>query len=144
MTGRGIPSSNPKQRTFWRSTKIASPGFDHPRHPNPRGRLALIDVKYFPDRVPPNLAIMIVSLRKSVTCSHKYVPCASKGSVQIEAFNSRFKSENRSLSWEQEDLASLTKVVGKRIQYYNHVRRHSALGNQSPIRYLKEEGIIPR
>lgn len=57
----------------------------------------------------------------------------------MEALNSRFKTENRLLFWEQADLASLKKVVGQRIRYYNHVRRHSALGNISPIRYLKEK-----
>jgi transposase InsO family protein len=71
-----------------------------------------------------------------------YSETGAKGNVQIEAFNSRFKTENRSLFWEQEDLASVKKVVGQRIRYYNHVRRHSALGNQSPIRYLKEKGRI--
>jgi len=45
--------------------------------------------------------------------------------------------------WEQDDLASLKEVVSQRIRYYNHVRRHSALGNKSPIRYLKEKGRIP-
>ncbi|MDH7514241.1 MAG: integrase core domain-containing protein, partial [Clostridiales bacterium] len=67
----------------------------------------------------------------------------AKGNVHMEAFNSRFKTENRSLFWEQEDLASLKKVVARRIRYYNHIRRHSALGNKSPVRYLKEKGKIP-
>ena len=72
-----------------------------------------------------------------------YSENGAKGNVHMEAFNSRFKTENRLLFWEQEDLASLKKVVSQRIRYYNHVRRHSALGNKSPIRYLKEKGKIP-
>ncbi len=72
-----------------------------------------------------------------------YSENGAKGNVHMESFNSRFKAENRLLFWEQEDLPSLKKVVGQRIRYYNHVRRHSALGYQSPIRYLKEKGRRP-
>jgi transposase InsO family protein len=61
----------------------------------------------------------------------------------MESFNGRLKSENRLLFWEQDDLAALKKVVTQRIRYYNQVRRHSALGNKSPIRYLREKGKIP-
>jgi putative transposase len=72
-----------------------------------------------------------------------YAENGAKGNVHMEAFNSRFKTENRLLFWEQEDLASLKRVVEQRLRYYNHVRRHSALGNKSPVRYLKEKGKIP-
>ena len=72
-----------------------------------------------------------------------YSENGAKGNVTMESFNSRFKAENRLLFWEQEDLPSLKKVVAQRIRYYNHVRRHSALGNQSPIRYLKEKAKDP-
>jgi len=72
-----------------------------------------------------------------------YSESGAKGNVHMESFNSRFKAENRLLFWEQEDLSLLKKVVGQRIRYYNHVRRHSALENQSPIRYLKEKGKTP-
>jgi transposase InsO family protein len=72
-----------------------------------------------------------------------YSETGAKGNVHMESFNGRLKSENRLLFWEQEDLASSKKIVEKRIRYYNHVRRHSALGNKSPIRYLKEKGQIP-
>jgi len=43
----------------------------------------------------------------------------------------------------QEDLASLNIMVDQLIRYYNHDRRHSTLGNQSPARYLKEKGKMP-
>jgi transposase InsO family protein len=48
------------------------------------------------------------------------------------------------LFWEQEDFESLEKVVKNRIRYYNQIRRHSALGNNSPIKYLKEKGKFLR
>lgn len=73
-----------------------------------------------------------------------YSENGAKDNVHMESFNGRFKSENRLLFWEQEDLASLEKVVNARIRYYNQIRRHSALGNKSPVKYLKEKGKIPR
>ena len=72
-----------------------------------------------------------------------YSENGAKGNVHMESFNSRFKAENRLLFWEQEDLPSLKKVVEQRIRYYNQARRHSALGYQSPIRYLKGKGQRP-
>jgi len=60
----------------------------------------------------------------------------------MESFNGRFKQENRDLFWDQDDLESLKKVVAERIRYYNFVRKHSALGNKSPMKYLKEKGKI--
>lgn len=67
----------------------------------------------------------------------------AKENVHIEAFNGRFKEENRLLFWEQEDLESLRNVIDQRIRYYNQVRRHSALDNKSPVQYLREKGKIP-
>lgn len=72
-----------------------------------------------------------------------YSENGAKGNVHMESFNGRFKSENRLLFWEQEDLESLKKVVNKRIRYYNFNRRHSALDNKSPIQYLTNKGRIP-
>jgi transposase InsO family protein len=67
----------------------------------------------------------------------------AKENVHMESFNGRFKEENRLLFWEQEDLISLKRVIDQRIRYYNRVRRHSALGNKSPMQYLREKGKIP-
>jgi transposase InsO family protein len=64
-----------------------------------------------------------------------------KGNVHMESFNGRFKGENRDLFFEQEDLESLKKVVEARIRYYNFERKHSALGNLSPMKYLKKKGL---
>ena len=60
----------------------------------------------------------------------------------MESFIGRFKNENRFFLWEKEDFESLQRVVNERIRYYNFVRRHSALGNKSPMKYLKEKGKL--
>lgn len=73
-----------------------------------------------------------------------YSANGAKGNVHMESFNGRFKSENRLLFWEQEDFAALEKVVNDRIRYYNQIRRHSALGNKTPVQYLKTKGKFPR
>jgi putative transposase len=73
-----------------------------------------------------------------------YSEDGAKGNVYMESFNGRFKEENRSIFWEQEDFASLWEVVKSRVRYYNRVRRHSALGYKSPIEYLKKKGILSR
>jgi len=55
---------------------------------------------------------------------------------EMEAFPSRFKTENRSLFLEALTLADLERVVAQRLRYSNGRRRHSSLGNQAPLRYL--------
>jgi putative transposase len=71
-----------------------------------------------------------------------YSEDGAKKNVHIESFIGRFKEENRLLLWEQEDIESLKKVVSERLRYYNRDRRHSALGNKSPMKYLKEKGKL--
>jgi putative transposase len=73
-----------------------------------------------------------------------YSENGAKGNVHMESFNGKFKTENHMLFWEQEDFESVEKVVKTRIRYYNQIHRHSALGNKSPIKYLKEKGKVPR
>lgn len=72
-----------------------------------------------------------------------YSEDGAKGNVYMEAFNVRFKDENRLIFREQDDITEMEKVVNDRIRYYNFIRRHSALGNKSPIKYLKEKGKFP-
>ena len=60
-----------------------------------------------------------------------------RGNTEMESFHSRFKSENRALLFDAANLAELVRVVGQRITYYNHRRRHSALGNAAPMDYLR-------
>lgn len=55
---------------------------------------------------------------------------------EMEAFHSRFKTENRSLFLDAPSLADLRRVVAARIAYYNGRRRHSSLGNRAPLTYL--------
>lgn len=55
---------------------------------------------------------------------------------EMEAFHSRFKTENRSLFLDAQTPVDLTRVVAQRMAYYNGRRRHSSLGNQAPLVYL--------
>ena len=71
-----------------------------------------------------------------------YSEDGAKGNVYLESFIGRFKSENRFLFWEQEDFEALKEVVRARVRYYNRVRRHSALGNKSPLEYLNKKTNI--
>jgi putative transposase len=71
-----------------------------------------------------------------------YSEDGAKGNVHMESFNGRFKVENGLIFWELDDITELKKAVDKRIRYYNFVRRHSTLGNKSPIKYLKEKSKL--
>lgn len=64
-----------------------------------------------------------------------------RGNTEMESFHSRFKNENRSLLLDAANLAELVRIVGQRITYYNHRRRHSALGNQTPLEFIR--GLRP-
>ena len=61
----------------------------------------------------------------------------------IESFWSRFKGENVSLFTEARDMKDLAALIDTQMQYYNRRRRHSRLGNQPPLAYLKSEGFGP-
>jgi putative transposase len=65
-----------------------------------------------------------------------YSEDGAKGNVYSESFIGRFKSENRLLSWEQDDFEALEEVIQVRVRYFNRVRRHSTLGNKSPLEYI--------
>ena len=67
----------------------------------------------------------------------------ARGNVYIESFHGHFKGENRDLFWEQEDLESLRGIVEERIRYYNEKRKHSALGNRSPMNHLRKKDELP-
>ena len=66
-----------------------------------------------------------------------YALRGAKDNPQMEAFNSRFKSENRSLFADPRSLPELEATVRSRMNHYNRRRRHSALGNQAPLAYAK-------
>ena len=60
----------------------------------------------------------------------------ARGNPEMEAFFSRFKTENRSLPLDCQTLEELTGVIARRIDYYNHDRRHSAIGYVAPLNYV--------
>lgn len=61
----------------------------------------------------------------------------ARGNTEMEAFISRFKNENRSLLLDAPTIEALKRVVDVRMCYYNEVRRHSALDNQPPRKWLE-------
>ena len=66
-----------------------------------------------------------------------YALGGAKDNPEMESFIGRFKEENHSLFLDAQTLAELSTVVDKRMQYYNTERRHSAIGYQSPLAYIK-------
>jgi putative transposase len=84
-------------------------------------------------------------LKKVLTHDKVKVSWALRGArdnPEMESFNSHFKNENRSLFWECESFAELTRVIADRIRYYNHHRRHQSLANRKPIEYIKSKGKL--
>lgn len=67
----------------------------------------------------------------------------AKGNPWVESFWSRFKQENHSLLLEADTLEELREIIDRQMRYYNRERRHSGLAYQSPIEYLRGEGILP-
>jgi len=61
----------------------------------------------------------------------------AKGNPEMEAFFSRFKTENRGLLLDCETPDELTGVVAARIEYYNRDRRHSTIGYRTPLSYAE-------
>ena len=67
--------------------------------------------------------------------------CALRGpkdNPEMESFFGRFKVENRSLILDADSLEELRTIVGKRIRYYNRVRRHSSLGDRPPLAIIQD------
>jgi len=63
-----------------------------------------------------------------------YAMNGARDNPEMEAFNSRFITENRSLFLDAQTLPQLVATVARRMNYYNHDRRHSSIGNQAPAR----------
>ena len=59
----------------------------------------------------------------------------ARGNPEMEAFFSRFKTENRSLLLDCQTREELTGVIAGRIDYYNRDRRHSKIGYVPPLHY---------
>ena len=65
-----------------------------------------------------------------------YALRGARDNTEMESFNSRFKSENRSLLLDARSLSKLPDVVRGRMDYYNHERRHSTIGYRAPSAFI--------
>jgi len=54
----------------------------------------------------------------------------------MEAFNSRFKTENRSLLPDTQTLNELQLLVSERMEYYNNDQSHSSMEYQVPAVFV--------
>ncbi len=65
-----------------------------------------------------------------------YALNGARDNPEMESFNSRFKTENRSLLLDAQTLEELQFVVRERMVYHNGERRHSTIGYQAPVEYI--------
>jgi transposase InsO family protein len=65
-----------------------------------------------------------------------YALRGAKDNPEMEAFNSRFKSEGRSLFLVAQSVTELAMIVTERMEYYNTQRRHSSIGYLPPLTYI--------
>src|SRR3990172_133766 len=65
-----------------------------------------------------------------------YALNGARDNPEMEGFNSRLKTENRSLFLDAQTLDQLRAIVAERMAYYNRERRHSSIGYRAPARYL--------
>jgi len=70
-------------------------------------------------------------------CRVSYALEGAKDNPYMESFFGRFKTENRSLLQDAETLPELHQIVAARIDHYNRRRRHSSIGNQAPLNYVR-------
>ena len=61
-----------------------------------------------------------------------YALNGARGNPEMESFNSRFKTESRSLLLDAHTLAELQHLVAERMRYHNGERRHSTIGYRAP------------
>jgi putative transposase len=66
-----------------------------------------------------------------------YALRGAKDNPEMEAFNSRFKSEGRSLFVVARSVTELAMIVTERMRYYNTQRRHSSIGYLAPLTYIE-------
>jgi putative transposase len=65
-----------------------------------------------------------------------YALNGARDNPEMEAFNSRFKTENRSLLLDAQTLDELRALVSERMDYYNNERRHSSISYQAPAVFI--------
>jgi putative transposase len=65
-----------------------------------------------------------------------YALNGARDNPEMEAFNSRFKTENRSLLLDAQTMEEFQALVSERIEYYNNERRHSSIAYQAPVVFI--------
>jgi transposase InsO family protein len=70
-----------------------------------------------------------------------YALNGARDNPEMESFNSRFKTENRSLLLDAQRLEELQLVVRERMAYHNGVRRHSTIGYQETMMYVETQWL---
>lgn len=70
-----------------------------------------------------------------------YALNGARDNPQMESFNSRFKTENRSLLLDAQNMEDLKQVVRERMGYYNRTRRHSTIAYQAPETYIETQWL---
>jgi len=65
-----------------------------------------------------------------------YALNGARDNPEMEAFNSRFKTENRSLLLDAQTLEELQDLVSERMDYYNYERRHSSIAYLAPAVFI--------
>ena len=65
------------------------------------------------------------------------------GNTRMESWHSRFKSENKSLFADCRNLEEVRQKIKQQVRYYNYQRRHSALKNKAPMKYIKIRLNLP-
>lgn len=65
------------------------------------------------------------------------------GNTRMESWHSRFKGENKSLFADCKTLEEVREKIKQQARYYNYRRRHSALKNKAPMRYIKIRLNLP-
>jgi len=71
-----------------------------------------------------------------------YALNGAKDNPEMESFNGRFKTENRSLFLDAQNVSELRKIVTQRMHYYNTHRRHSSLDYISPQAYIQRHHSV--
>ncbi len=90
------------------------------------------------DQDPVFLSYRWTSTLLSAHARVSYSLRGPRDNPEMEAFFSRFKTENRSLLLDAQSLAELQTLVAARIQYYNRERRHSRIGYVAPETFVDQ------
>jgi len=72
-----------------------------------------------------------------------YALRGARDNPEMEAFNSRFKTENRSLLLDAQKLEELQLVGRERMEYHNGMQGYSTIGYQAPVQDIKSQWLLP-